>query len=43
MSIYLLPHTLIKEKERMINAFWWGGSNNNKRYKMVFMAKDGVV
>jgi ribonuclease HI len=25
MSIYLLPETLIKEVERMINSFWWGG------------------
>jgi hypothetical protein len=25
MSIYLLPDTLIKEIERMLNAFWWGG------------------
>ncbi|GAU40243.1 hypothetical protein TSUD_219530 [Trifolium subterraneum] len=33
MSIYLLPDTLIKEIERMINAFWWGGSNNNKGIK----------
>ncbi|GAU32101.1 hypothetical protein TSUD_358070 [Trifolium subterraneum] len=28
MSIYLLPDTLVKEIERMINAFWWGGSTN---------------
>jgi ribonuclease HI len=33
MSIYLLPETLIKEIERMLNALWWGGSNNNKGIK----------
>ncbi|PNX72494.1 ribonuclease H [Trifolium pratense] len=32
-SIYLLPDTLIKEIERMLNVFWWGGSNNNKGIK----------
>ncbi|MCH84971.1 RNA-directed DNA polymerase (Reverse transcriptase), partial [Trifolium medium] len=30
MSIYLLPDSLINEIERMINAFWWGGGNDNK-------------
>jgi hypothetical protein len=29
MSIYLVPETLIKEIERMINSFWWGGGTNN--------------
>jgi ribonuclease HI len=29
MNIYLLPDTLISEIERMINAFWWSGGNNN--------------
>ncbi|GAU34086.1 hypothetical protein TSUD_255820 [Trifolium subterraneum] len=30
MSIYLLPDSLIDDIERMINAFWWGGGDNNK-------------
>jgi hypothetical protein len=30
MRIYLLPHSLVNEIERMINAFWWAGGNNNK-------------
>jgi hypothetical protein len=30
MNIYLLPDTLIVEIERMINASWWGGGNNNR-------------
>jgi hypothetical protein len=33
MSIYLLPKTTIKELERMINSFWWGGGVNNKGIK----------
>jgi hypothetical protein len=33
MSIYLLPETTIKEIERMINSFWWGGGVNNKGIK----------
>jgi hypothetical protein len=33
MSIYLLPETLIKEIERMLNSFWWGGGVNNKGIK----------
>ncbi|PNX92866.1 hypothetical protein L195_g016009 [Trifolium pratense] len=30
MSVYLLPDSTIKEIERMINFFWWGGGMNNK-------------
>ncbi|GAU30435.1 hypothetical protein TSUD_392480 [Trifolium subterraneum] len=30
MSIYLLPDSLIDNIERMINAFCWGGGDNNK-------------
>jgi hypothetical protein len=30
MNIYLLPDCLINEIERMINAFWWGGGNDNR-------------
>ncbi|GAU30590.1 hypothetical protein TSUD_392810 [Trifolium subterraneum] len=30
MSIYLLPDSLINDIEKMINAFWWGGGDNNK-------------
>jgi hypothetical protein len=33
MSIYLLPESTIKEIERMINSFWWGGGANNKGIK----------
>jgi hypothetical protein len=30
MSVYLLPDTMIKDIERMMNSFWWGGGNDNK-------------
>jgi hypothetical protein len=30
MSIYLLPDSTIKDIERMMNSFWWGGGANNK-------------
>jgi ribonuclease HI len=33
MSIYLLPDSTVKEIERMINSFWWGGGTNNKGIK----------
>ncbi|PNX97372.1 ribonuclease H, partial [Trifolium pratense] len=33
MSVYLLPETTIKEIERMMNSFWWGGGANNKGIK----------
>jgi ribonuclease HI len=30
MSIYLIPDSTIKELERLMNSFWWGGGANNK-------------
>jgi hypothetical protein len=30
MSVYLLPESTIREIERMMNSFWWGGGANNK-------------
>ncbi|GAU46165.1 hypothetical protein TSUD_301250 [Trifolium subterraneum] len=33
MSVYLLPEVTIKEIERMMNSFWWGGGANNKGIK----------
>jgi hypothetical protein len=30
MSVYLLPDSTIKDIERMMNSFWWGGGANNK-------------
>jgi hypothetical protein len=30
MSVYLLSKTTIKEIERMINSFWWGGGAHYK-------------
>ncbi|MCH93169.1 RNA-directed DNA polymerase (Reverse transcriptase), partial [Trifolium medium] len=30
MSVYLLPESTIKDIERMMNSFWWGGGANNK-------------
>ncbi|MCI14198.1 RNA-directed DNA polymerase (Reverse transcriptase), partial [Trifolium medium] len=30
MSVYLLPETTIKEIERMMNSFWWGGGAHNQ-------------
>jgi hypothetical protein len=33
MSVYLIPETTIKEIERMINSFWWGGGANNRGIK----------
>jgi hypothetical protein len=31
MSTFLLPNTLIKDIEKMPNAFWWGHGNGNRR------------
>jgi hypothetical protein len=28
MSVYLLPYSTIKDIERMMNSFWWGGGSN---------------
>jgi hypothetical protein len=28
MSVYLLPDSTIKDIERMMNSFWWGGRTN---------------
>jgi hypothetical protein len=30
MSIYLIPKSTVKDIERMMNSFWWGGGANNK-------------
>ncbi|MCH80014.1 hypothetical protein A2U01_0000776 [Trifolium medium] len=30
MSVYLLPDSTVKDIERMMNSFWWGGGANNK-------------
>jgi ribonuclease HI len=30
MSVFLLPETTIKEIERMMNSFWWGGGTHNQ-------------
>ncbi|XP_045802334.1 uncharacterized protein LOC123895912 [Trifolium pratense] len=30
MSVYLLPDSTIRDIERMMNFFWWGGGANNK-------------
>jgi hypothetical protein len=29
-SVYLLPDSTIRDIERMMNCFWWGGGANNK-------------
>ncbi|KAK2417369.1 hypothetical protein QL285_039676 [Trifolium repens] len=33
MSVYILPDTTIKEIERMMNSFWWGGGAENRGIK----------
>jgi hypothetical protein len=33
MSIYLLPEGTVKDIERMLNSFWWGGGANNNGIK----------
>jgi hypothetical protein len=30
MGVYLLPESTIKDIERMLNSFWWGGGSNRK-------------
>ncbi|CAI8601941.1 unnamed protein product [Vicia faba] len=30
MSVYLTPDGVVKDIERMLNSFWWGGGRNNK-------------
>jgi hypothetical protein len=41
MSVYLIPETTIKEIERMLNSFWWGGGRNNRGIK--WLAWDKVA
>ncbi|MCI35572.1 RNA-directed DNA polymerase (Reverse transcriptase), partial [Trifolium medium] len=41
MSVYLIPETTIKEIERMINSFWWGGGTNTRGIK--WMAWDRMT
>jgi hypothetical protein len=33
MSVYLIPEAIIKEIERMLNSFWWGGGSQNEGIK----------
>jgi hypothetical protein len=33
MGVYLLPESTIKEIERMMNSFWWGGGAQNQGIK----------
>jgi hypothetical protein len=30
MRVYLLPESIIKDIEKMMNSFWWGGGSNRK-------------
>ncbi|CAK8541019.1 unnamed protein product [Lathyrus sativus] len=30
MSIFILPDSIMKDIEKMLNSFWWGVGNNNK-------------
>jgi hypothetical protein len=30
MSVYVIPDSIIKDIERMLNSFWWGGGAHNK-------------
>jgi hypothetical protein len=31
MSMYILPSSFIDDIEKMINVFWWGSSNANRK------------
>jgi hypothetical protein len=31
MSTFLLPNSLIKEIEKILNTFWWGHGNGNRK------------
>jgi hypothetical protein len=33
MGVYLIPDSTIKEIERMMNSFWWGGGGDSKGIK----------
>jgi hypothetical protein len=35
MSVYLLPDSTIRDIERMMNSFWWGGGANNKGIRLL--------
>jgi ribonuclease HI len=30
MSVYVIPDSIIRDIERMLNSFWWGGGAHNK-------------
>jgi hypothetical protein len=35
MSVYLLSDSTIRDIERMMNSFWWGGGANNKGIRLL--------
>jgi hypothetical protein len=41
MGVYLLPESTIKEIERMMNSFWWGGGAQNQGTK--WLASDRMA
>ncbi|GAU45967.1 hypothetical protein TSUD_194140 [Trifolium subterraneum] len=40
-SVYIVPDSIIKDMERMMNSFWWGGGTNNKGIR--WLAWDGMT
>lgn len=30
MSVFIIPDVIVNDIEKVLNSFWWGGSNNNK-------------
>lgn len=41
MSVFILPDTLVEDIEKMINAYWWGGSSKNKG--IIWLDWDGLT
>jgi len=43
MSVFLLPVTLCKELNRMMQEFWWGHMSNNSKIHLMSWEKIGYV
>src|SRR4051812_14436520 len=41
MSVYLIPDGVVRDIEKMLNAFWWGGGHNNRGIR--WLARDRMT
>jgi hypothetical protein len=42
MSVFLLPNSLCKELNSLIQRFWWGHKDNNSKIHWISREKMGV-